>query len=118
MGAVADALKNDLQSTRALVPSYPWISKAVPATPANVKAKDGKLSWTAEAPKAMVNDAVRFVVYRFDNGTKPDFENAAAIVTVTPEASFDITLPGDYYVTALNRVNTESKPSAKVTVKK
>ena len=83
-----------------------------------MKAKDGKLSWTAEAPKAMVNDAVRFVVYRFDNGTKPDFENAAAIVTVTPEASFDITLPGDYYVTALNRVNTESKPSAKVTVKK
>lgn len=118
VGGVADSLKNDLQSTRALVPSYPWISKAVPATPANVKAKDGKLSWTAEAPKAMVNDAVRFVVYRFDNGTKPDFENAAAIVTVTPEASFDITLPGDYYVTALNRVNTESKPSAKVTVKK
>ena len=118
VGGVADSLKNDLQSTIALVPSYPWISTKTPDVPAKLKARDGKLTWSADAPKADVNDAVRFVVYRFENGTTPDFENAEAIVAITPDHSFTIAGPGDYYVTALNRVNNESKPSDKVTVKK
>ena len=118
LGGVADSLKNDLQSTIALVPSYPWISSKTPDVPAKLKARDGKLTWSADAPKADVNDAVRFVVYRFENGTTPDFENAEAIVAITPDHSFTIAGPGDYYVTALNRVNNESKPSDKVTVKK
>ena len=117
VSGVADSLANDLQSTIALVPEYPWISTAKPAKVTDLKATGKKLTWKAPKPKGKTEDVVKFVVYRFDKGAKPDFENAAAIQAVTYQPSFNATVAGDYYITALNRVNNESEPSGKVNIK-
>ena len=117
VGGVADSLANDLQNTIALPPTYPWISDKRPEAVTALSAKDGKISWKAEAPTAKVGDAVRFVVYRFDSDATPDFEDASAIVVVTPSQNITASAPGYYYVTALDRVNNESVPAGPVVVK-
>ena len=117
IGGVADSLANDLQSTIALPPTYPWISAEKPAAVTHLKATGRNIEWKSLKPKGTTNDQVRFVVYRFDKGQKPDFEDATAIVTVTQRHEYAATAPGEYYVTALNRVNTESEPSKPLTVK-
>ena len=117
VGGVADSLANDLQSTIALVPEYPWISTEKPAAVTGVTAQGKTLSWKSLKPRGKVNDQVRFVVYRFDAKAKPDFNDASAIVAVTPGHEYQAKKPGVYYVTALNRVNAESEPGKPVTVK-
>lgn len=118
LGGVADSLANDLQSTIALVPEYPWIESEVPAAPKGLVKSGSVIKWNAPALNASVNDPVRFVVYRFPLGTKsPDFNDSKAIVAVTNVPQFAPNGSGDYYVTALNRVNRESAPSVKVSVK-
>ncbi len=114
---VADSLANDHQSTIALVPAYPWISTAVPAVVADVKAKDGKISWTAGVIENKATDVVRYVVYRFDSKKDINMENAAAIVAVTPANEFAATDKGVYVITALDRANNESPASKPVEIK-
>lgn len=117
LGGVADSLSRDLQSTIALVPEYPWIKSNTPAAPASLRADGRKLSWKATDKKGSADDVVRYVIYRFDGTGVPDFEDASAIVAVTPEASFRASEPGLYYISALNRVNRESEPSQPVKIK-
>ena len=117
VGGVADSLAADLQATPAIVPAYPWISTETPAAVKDLSVNNGKLEWLVVPAKESVNDAVRYVVYRFDAGATPDFESSEAIVTVTNRPGVSVSAPGDYYVTALNRVNNESAPSGKVSVK-
>ncbi|MDE6540600.1 MAG: hypothetical protein K2L74_01165, partial [Muribaculaceae bacterium] len=64
--------------------------------------------------EGVVEDAVRFVVYRFDNASDIDVNDASAIEAVTPHCYFDAERPGYYVVTALDRVNNESAPSQPV----
>ncbi len=114
---VADSLAMYQQSTIALVPSYPWISTAVPAVVEDVKAKDGKITWAAGAVENKATDVVRYVVYRFDDKKVIDLENAAAIVAVVPENEFVAKEKGVYVITALDRVNNESPASKPVEIK-
>jgi uncharacterized lipoprotein YddW (UPF0748 family) len=116
IGGVADSLANGMQSTIALVPEYPWISTEHPEAVTGVKLSGNKLSWHAPRTASAINDAVRFVVYRFDNGNI-NLDDASAIVKVTNENSCTVNAPGTYVVTALNRVNNESQPSSPVTKK-
>lgn len=110
-GGVADSLANDRQSTIALVPEYPWIENHAPAAPA-VKGGKGQLTITAAPAAGTASDASHYVVYRAENG----IDDPAAIVRVVYGNKVALK-PGKYVVTALNRVNAESKPSAVVTVK-
>lgn len=117
VGGVADSLRTDEQSTRALVPEYPWISKETPAPVTYIQSRGGLITWRYPEPEGKTNDGVRFVVYRFDNTDAEDFDNAAAIVAVTNGNSYKTDKPGVYYITALNRVNRESKPAVRITIK-
>ena len=113
---VADELARNYQSTIALVPEYPWIESTAPIAPqATLKGK--VIIWKAPKAKGTASDVNRYVVYRFDASQTPDFDNAAAIVAVTYDNTFTPSVPGKYYITALNRVNKESAPSAPVAVK-
>jgi hypothetical protein len=117
-GGVADSLKNDIQSTVALVPEYPWISSDKPAKVEDVKANGKTLQWSAPKQHGKTDDVVRYVVYRFDAKTKhPNFDDAEAIVAIVGTNKFDVHTAGKYYVTALNRANIESDPSDAVNVK-
>ncbi len=116
VGGVADSLKTYFQATPALVPEYSWISTATPAAPA-VSTADKKLVWQAAAPAGTVEDVVRYVIYRFPEGSDVDVNDSDAIVAITPATDWTPTASGTYVVTALNRVNNESAPSAPVRIK-
>ena len=114
---VADSLAAYHQSTIAIVPSYPWISTAVPAV-VDVKAnKEGKLTWAATPKENKATDVVRYVVYRFADKKSINLEDASAIVVVTPANEFIAKEKGVYVVTALDRVNNESPASKPVEIK-
>ncbi|MDE6397490.1 MAG: family 10 glycosylhydrolase [Muribaculaceae bacterium] len=120
---LADSLATTHQSTPAIVPTYDWMSTAVPAavTEAAYDKAANTLTWKTVAPAGGVNDPVRYVVYRFPLDSKTtDFEKAANIAAITGEKTFKTDKPGLYFVTVLNHVNRESRPSkpVKVTPKK
>lgn len=119
-GGIADSLVNDLMAYKALPPTYPWISEETPAPVAAVaEVEDGWLTWQPVGEhRGTANDVVKYVVYRFEvNDEAPDFDDSAKIIDITPDTRFQAKTPGRYYVTAVNRVNTESLPSAPVIVK-
>lgn len=100
----ATILADSYQSTYALVPSYPSLSSQISEPVSKVKASKSRLTW--EAPKT----AAKYVVYRFDFDSDKDYDNAANIVGITPATEIDVTRPGIYAITALDRVNLESNP--------
>ena len=67
--------------------------------------------------KKSPDDAVKFVVYRFEPGDEIDLENSEAIEGVTWRNEFTAEDPGIYVVTALSRVNQESEPSKTIKVR-
>lgn len=114
---VADSLATNQQSTPALVPVYPWLQSEGPESVVSLKANGRQLTWDAPTLRNAASDAVRFVIYRFDNDKAFDLEDSDNIVAVTGENSYVVTKPGYYIVTALDRVNNESTPSEPVKIK-
>lgn len=106
----------------ALQPAMPWMDKTAPGkvkavTP--VMTNDGlMLFWTAPKFKTEMDRATRFVVYRFAKGEKVDINNPAKIIGITdknyiPLNFMDGSTQFTYVVTALDRVQNESKPAKK-----
>ena len=112
-GGIARELSGRHQRYKSLVPSYPWIRSEGPWPLENVRFEGEKLSWDAPATEGVAEDAVRFVVYRFDTPVC-DINRTEAIVEVTPRNEFLAVTPGYYVVTALDRANNESAPSIPV----
>lgn len=108
---VAQALTENFQSTYALVPAYTGIESSGPERVSAIRLKGNQLSWNAAKIKGVINDPVKFVVYRFDSFDAVDIDDASAIVAVTPNPRYNVSEPGIYVITALDRVNNESKPS-------
>ena len=75
---MADSLALTHQRARALVPSYPWIASEGPWPVADVSARGRHIAWSAPEPEGAVEDAVRFVVYRFDRPDAIDLNDATA----------------------------------------
>lgn len=98
-------------TTPALVPEYLWKKAEVVSTPSDLKFAAGLLRW------AFDEKASKWVVYRFDSEKVIDIENPSAICAVTYSNQFTPTRPGVYVVTALDRTNCESVPSAPIAVK-
>lgn len=113
---VADSLMVDYQATVALVPTYPWISDRKPGAVGEVRNEGARLLWDAPEIKGSPDDAVKFVVYRFEPGDPLDLDNVEAIEGLTWANEYVIEYPGVYVVTALSRVNQESLPSEPVIV--
>lgn len=107
----ATALADDWQSTPALVPAYTQISSVRPKSVKRVRIKGDELTWKAEPAKGKTTDAVKYVVYKFDNGDDFDINDANRIIAITTEHSLQVSGKGVYVVTAVDRVNNESEPS-------
>ena len=86
---------------------------------APVWTEDGyMLFWTKPSGKKWENIADKYVVYRFANNENMNLNDASKIVTITNKTYYK--LPYDhgqenwtYVVTALNRIQNESKPASK-----
>ena len=104
----------------AFQPVMRHLSKKTPKKPRKVKAIDMEgrnvLFWTAPKAGDWPTEAARYAVYRFDKGERVNLNNPSKIVAVTNQPYYETSVPGTYVVTALNRVQGESK-GAKVKVK-
>ena len=122
---VADSLAMKYQSTIALPPAYGdrTVRPKSPVSPRIVK-RDGNiyLEWNAPSHASGTkrpDDAVKYVVYQFGGGEKPDYEDSQTIVSMTPftslmicaDADADEIKGGSFAVTALDRMNRESAPA-------
>lgn len=121
---VHDKLTKNYQSTLALVPAYgdkSIVPESVSGLKVSEKGDEIWLEWNApkQAKTQKETDVVKFVVYEFLPDEDPNnLDNAVAITCVTPFNSLILgkkheekDLKGNtYVVTALDRMNRESKP--------
>ncbi|BEG99521.1 glycoside hydrolase family 10 protein [Bacteroides sedimenti] len=121
-GNFLTVLKKNYQSYPALQPKFSFIDDKAPKSVRKLKAK-----WTAEGylltwrePKATeeMDKAAIYCVYRFENKEKINLEDPSKIVTITRDCFYK--LPYDlgkvkyrYVVTALDRLQNESKMESK-----
>lgn len=121
-GGVADALRSNYHAQPALQPLMPYIDNKAPGAVRKLTAMwmpDGYyLFWTAPKAKKEMDRATRFAVYRFAKGEKVQTEDASHLVVVT--TSTMLKLPYNdgkqqytYVVTALDRLQNESKAAKK-----
>jgi uncharacterized lipoprotein YddW (UPF0748 family) len=106
----------------ALQPAMPFIDKSAPKKPRKLKAvwtSDGyMLFWTAPKGKNWKNTATKYVVYCFEKGEKVNLNNPKNIVAVTDKTFYKLPYENGkqnytYIVTALNRLQNESKAANK-----
>ncbi|QDH79283.1 family 10 glycosylhydrolase [Echinicola soli] len=110
-----------------LPPIMPWISQSAPTAPHHIMATGSPdtgitLNWQA----SLKEDASYFVIYRFEKEGTLDTNNSAQIIAKVPKSPYaqqswkDNTIQKrstyHYYITAVNRLHNESKPSPIITV--
>lgn len=114
----SDSLAMKYQSTIALPPAY-GDSHQRPKTIGDLKIekKNGEtfLSWNSpkqSGMRAQETDIVKYIVYEFFPGESQDIEDAEAIVAMTPytRVKVDNDKGLTFAVTAVDRMNRESKP--------
>ena len=118
---VLDSLESKQTCRPALIPAYTWLDNEKPqrVEGLNIKKVDGKKSlvWRAHMTDDPMQQAVRYVVYRFPKGKKGNLDDADNILAITGETSFVLPDGGkgkwQYAVTALDRCWNESDPAWK-----
>ena len=128
LGNYGSRLQQIYWRTPALQPLMPFIDKKKPGKVKKLKCLeidgDQVLFWTAPKGDNWKEQAVKYVVYRFDKGDKIDTDNPEKIVCITPNTFYKLPKQATvekkqkytYIVTALNRLQNESS-GAKVKVK-
>lgn len=124
-GNYGTVLRRNYWRYPALQPAMPFIDKTKPGKPRKVKpvwTRDGYiLFWTAPKSKKWNDEATKYAVYRFAKGEKVNIEDPSKLVAVTSDTYLKLPYQNGrtkyyYVVTALNRLQNESKP-VKKTVK-
>ncbi len=122
IGNYSTILRNKYWRYPALQPVMPFIDGKAPKKVCKVKpvwTDDGYiLFWTAPKGKGWKNEAVKYVVYKFDKGEKVDISDPSKIVTITTNTFLKLNyINGNkkytYVVTALDKMQNESKPKKK-----
>ena len=125
VGQYGTVLRNFYWKYPALQPSMPFLDNKAPGKPRKVKplwTPDGYvLFWTAPKGNGWKNEAVKYVVYRFAEGEPVNTANPTKILAITDRTFLQLPYEDGsrhytYVITALDRMQNESKP-AKKTVK-
>jgi len=87
-----------------------------PSPPVNIKFKNGTLTWDVLKTSDEMQRQVYWVVYKFKRDEMPDISNPARIEAIVnvPFHKTGKERGFKYVVTALDRLQNESKPSAAV----
>lgn len=121
-GHYRDMLVKEYHKYPALLPTSPFMDDGAPGKVKKVKAvwtEDGYLLfWTAPKATDKMNEAVQYVVYRFDRKEKVNLEDPSHIVAITRDTFYKLPYEDGekkyrYVVTSLDRLHNESKPVAK-----
>lgn len=119
-GNYRDALIHIYHRYPALMPRFPFIDDKAPSKVRRVKevwTEDGLvLFWTAPKGHKEEEKAVRYVVYRFAKGERVNLEDPSHIVTITQNTFLPLPYEDGqskyrYVVTALDRLQNESRPA-------
>lgn len=123
IGNYGTMLRKHYWNAPVLQPSMTFIDKRAPKAPKKLKpvwTPDGYiLFWTApKEGKDWAAKAHRYAVYRFAKGEKINTDNADHLVAVTTNTFYKLPYATGkdkytYVVTALNRIDNESKPAKK-----
>ena len=117
VGNYGTQLRNNYWCYPALQPTTPWIDNSAPGKVKKLKVIEVDdqrvLFWTAPKAKKWSDEAVKYVVYRFDKKERLDIDDPTKIVAITDNNHFE--LPEQprktqqvYVVTALDRLQNES----------
>lgn len=136
VGNYGSRLKGTYWKTPAKQPLYPSLSKNAPDAVYKPKCKkiDGKqvIIWLEYEESEWDKVPTKYAVYRFDYKETPDFSDESHIVGYTTKPYYVIPNCEDckngvhrkhkkqkyaYYVTALNRLDSEGEPSNRIKVK-
>ncbi len=121
-GNYGSFLRQYYHNTIALQPLYPWIDSKAPK-----KIRKAKVVWTNDGPvlfwkapraRKEMDKARQYVVYRFTEDQPVDFKDSRNIYCITQNTFLNLEYKGGetryvYYVTALDRLQNESKPVKK-----
>ena len=122
IGGYGTTLRNYYWRRPALQPDMSFIDKKTTRKVRKLQTvwmdKDYLLSWSAPKGKDWRNTATRYVVYRFAKGERVNTDDASKIVAITPNTFYVLPYRGGhqkytYVVTALNRLQNESKAKKK-----
>jgi uncharacterized lipoprotein YddW (UPF0748 family) len=122
VGGYRDQLVNSYHRYPALMPLFSFMDDKAPA-----KVRKSKVVWTSDGPvlfwnapkyKQELDRAAQYVVYRFRAGEAINLDDASKIVAITRECHYNLPYQGGktkytYVVTALDRLQNESKPVKK-----
>lgn len=115
---VAEILKNDIHSSKSLIPAYTHMHDGKPkkvSKISNVYTEDMHfLTWEHNRDSSNPETAQKFVIYRFRDKEKIDINRAENIVDITPDNFLLLPFEGGesrctYVVTALDAFGNESK---------
>ncbi|MGN0037368.1 MAG: glycoside hydrolase family 10 protein [Bacteroidaceae bacterium] len=121
-GHYADALATRYHACPALQPAFPFLDDQAPKPVSKLKAvwtSDGYLLfWKAPQSKDPMDEVHGFVVYRFGAKEKANLDDPAKIVAITRKPFYKLPYRNGktkyrYVVTALDRLQNESKPADK-----
>ncbi len=122
IGNYREKLVHDYHHYPALMPAFPFIDDEAPGKVRSLKAlwmEDGLvLFWTAPKGSKEMDKAVKYVVYRFEKGEKVQLDDPTKIVTITRNTFYKLPYQDGkdkytYVVTALDRLQNESKAAKK-----
>lgn len=112
-----EALKNNYYKDYALMPEMPWIDNKAPAPPRTVQfvasSKGNRIAWEAPWYKNEMNKAHWYVIYAVNSTRGKSQLKAENIVDITQETNYYLPIEskgGHYMITALDRMQNESKP--------
>ena len=118
IGNYGTALRQHYWRVPALQPIMKHIDHKAPKKPRKAKAIDmgnGQhvLFWLQPRGKGWKDEPVKYAVYRFEKGEKTDIDNPSHMIAITPYTFYELpknaTKSGIYVVTALDRMQNESK---------
>lgn len=121
-GGYADMLKKEYHRYPALQPLMPYIDHQAPGKVKKLKpiwmGHDYMLFWTAPKAKHPMDEAVKYVVYRFPKGIRVNIDDPSYIVAITTDTFYKLPVNRGkekytYVVTALDRLSNESRPVKK-----
>jgi len=117
VGNYGTKLRTNYWRYPALQPTMKSIDSKAPKKPRKVQVIDVEgqkvLFWTAPKGDGWKDAAVKYAIYRFNQGEKVDINNTSKLVAITGETHFELPAAEEgrrcvYAITALDRVQNES----------
>ncbi len=118
-----DSLKLHLYKSVALVPPMPWLDSIPPAKVIKFKNHGKKIKWKTIETEQELDKPQRFIIYINEKGSLCDSNNPDFIYHIQKETKFKFSRINEkkkkyeIRVSALDRLNNESKLSKPVTIK-